>query len=160
MSDLVNLVANESEKWNKHIIWIKVNVGYILAEAEFMQQHGKNVDDIIRLANAFNSFYSIFTDNEIALYKYTRKNEAEPSNANAELFEFPIQNMKGCFIPWLMDLNKIVQKHQEGQYDLVTSLMLTCGGEILNSHNEFLNVMEWVELKLKESTKNLKRHSN
>jgi len=160
MSELVNLAASESEKWNKPIIWIKVNVGYILAEAEYMKKHGVNVEDIIQLANAFNSYYSIFVDNEIALYRCARKNESEPSDADPMIYEFPIQNMKGCFIPWLASLDRVVSKRQEGQHNLATGLMLTCGAEILKSHADFINAVESAEIKLKELTKSLEKQSS
>jgi len=150
MAELVNWIADASEKWNKHITWIKINVGYILAEAEYIQGNGRNVDDIVQFANHFKSFYSVFIDSEMALYKSVRKMEADKTKENVDSIAFSIQNMKGCFIVWLMDMDNLIKEHQNGELDLVLGLMQTCGAEILNSHTDFHDVMEWVEKELKE----------
>ena len=150
MAELVNWISDASEKWNKHITWIKINVGYILAEAEYIQGNGKNVDDIVQFANQFKSVYSVFLDNEMALYKSVRKMEADQSKENSDSITFAIQNMKGCFIVWLMDMDNLIKDRQKGELDLVLGLIQTCGAEILNSHTAFHGTMEWVEMELNE----------
>jgi len=150
MAELVNWISDASDKWNKHITWIKINVGYILAEAEYIQGSGNNVDDIVQFANHFKSVYSVFLDSEMALYKSIRKMETDHTKATEDSITFCIQNMKGCFIAWLMDMDNIVKERQKGEIDLALGLMQICGAEILNSHTDFLSTMERVEMNLEE----------
>ena len=118
MGEIVNLAANEAEQWGRHITWIKVNVGYIFSEAEYIQEGGQNVDDILQFLEAFRSYYSIFTDSEIALYRAARLNESDISKSDPERYVDPIRNMKGCFIPWLQSLDNIVQDRKKGENDM------------------------------------------
>jgi len=150
MAELVNWISDASEKWNKHIAWIKINVGYILAEAEYIQESGNNVDDIVQFSNRFKSNYSVFLDSEMALYKSIRKMEADQTKTNLDSITFCIQNMKGCFIVWLMDMDDIVKERKKGEIDLALGLMQTCGAEILNSHTELHSILESVEMDLNE----------
>lgn len=150
MAELVNWIAEASEKWNKHVTWIKVNVGYILAEAEYIRENGTNVEDIVQFTNNFKEYYSRFLDSEMVLYKAIRKMETDASESNFNNVIFSIQNMKGCFIVWLMDLDKIVKARQKGESNLALGLMQICGAEILNSHSDFHSALESVESEIQE----------
>lgn len=136
MSDLINNIGAGAGEWNRHLIWIAVNVGYIRAEVPHLRQQGLPTEDIVEWLNAFPYLQEAIAKYEMQAYTAARRLEA--GEGDVEAVEEPLETARDMLDLWLKGLYEITARHNKGETNLAGVLMKACGAEILRAHERFV----------------------
>ncbi len=137
MGDIVNRTAAAAFDWQRPIVWIRINIGYMLVETADLAKQGDTVTDIEELLSKFNDTFAIFSQAELRVFVAARAVEVDKSlapNLNTAL-----EVMAKSFSPWLDEFHDLVTKRRENPPDRSLVLLHSCGGEILNAHKTFVD---------------------
>lgn len=140
MGHIVNATAEAAFDWQRPVVWIRINIGYMLIETADLAKQGDQVTDLEALLSQFNDTFVDFCQAELDFFKAARRTEVDKTHAPA--LDAALEVMTKSFSPWLRDLNSLVIRRQEGPPDTVLSLVLSCGMEILNAHKAFIDVVD------------------
>ena len=141
MANTVQATANAALDWQLPIVWIRVNVGYMIVETDDMAKEGGKVADVQALLSRFADAFSAFAQAELAVFMAARETElraAGPSDLLVQALDF----LSNTFSPWLRDLDSVVTDREKRPTDRALVLLHSLGGEILNAHAAFRKAVE------------------
>ena len=136
MSDLINNIGAGAGEWNRHLVWIAVNVGYIKAELPHLEQQGCATDDIVEWLQAWPYLQEAIARHELAAYTAARR--AEAGEGDVEAIKAPLEKLKGMLRLWLKGMYEITERHSRGEPNVAGMLMNCCGAEIQGAHGRFV----------------------
>ncbi|MFC1806664.1 hypothetical protein ACFL09_06780 [Planctomycetota bacterium] len=144
MGDIVNRTSEVAGEWQRHVVWVRMNVAFIRAELPDVSGAGHDVSDIEALVASFESVFEQFCRNEFGVFVAARA--AETDDSQREALVTSLRRTRGSFRSWLRDYNGIVEKTKAEAAGrpagLPLVLLLCCGGELLTGHNRFVDVID------------------
>jgi hypothetical protein len=141
VGDIVNATAKAAFHWQLPVVWIRVNIGYMLVETDDMAKERHQVADVQALLARFDDAYSAFARAELAVFKAARRAELQPSQPPRALSQ-ALQLMGNGFLPWLDELKSVVTDRERAAPDGALMLLHSMGAEILKAYGEFREVVD------------------
>ena len=141
MGEMVNRIFDVASQWQRQIIWIRINVGYIRAELGYLSASGHDVSNIQALLDSFDSTFEQFCRNELGVFVAARLSETDQKETNTP---GQLRQLRESFSSWLDDYNDVVEAMEKKAADSHGPLVLLhgCGGELLNAHSRFVKVID------------------
>ena len=141
MGDTVNRTHAVAGEWQKHVVWIRMNVAYIKAELPVLSACGHDVSDIEALLISFEPVFDQFCQSEFDVFVAARASEDDDSDN--ETLIASLRTMREPFRPWLVEYHGIVEKTKAaGAHSLSLVLLLGCGSELMIAHAGFVEVID------------------
>ena len=141
MGEIVNRTSEVAAQWQRHVVWIRMNVAYIQAELPALSGLGHDVSDIEALFASFVSVFEQFCWNELDVFVAARTSET--GDADEPTLIAALRHMRESFVPWLREYHAVVEKTQAaGEPSLPLVLLHGCGAELFGAHNRFTEVID------------------
>jgi hypothetical protein len=141
VGDIVNATAEAACRWQLPVVWIRVNIGYMLVETDDLAAQHHQVADVQALLSRFEDAHAAFARAELAVFKAARQAELHASEPPRELSR-ALQLLRNCFLPWLDELGSLVTKREQAAPDGALMLLHCMGGEMLGAYKEFRSAVE------------------
>lgn len=142
MSGMVKITYEAALEWQRHVVWIRINAGFITAEEEYIRMDGDPTGHIQRLLEDLKGNLEEFGRLEMQLFTLARKTELKNTAAYRNQMIEKLEEMKWVFKPWFQTLNSVIEERRIVGHDLGLSLLLCCGAEMLNAHTAFRNAVD------------------
>ena len=141
MGEIVNRTFAVAVEWQRHVVWIRMNVAYIQAELPGISDLGHDVADIDGLLASFESVFEQFSRNEFDVFVAARASETV--DAEKPTLIAALRHMRESFRGWLNEYHAVVEKAQaDGESSMPLVLLFSCGGELLSAQNRFADVID------------------
>jgi hypothetical protein len=141
MADIVNQTWEAAARWQREVVWMRMNAGYINAELPYLRGHGVEVGDIEQLARDFEPAFALFCEREMDVFVAARSVEA--GLASRDDFAAKLRALADCFQPWLEKLHAAVQARRAADdRGLGLGLLHGCGSELFNAQRRFADAVE------------------
>ena len=141
MGKIVNRIADVAVEWQQHIIWIRINIAYIMAELPHLSESGEDISDIKALMDSFDSAFEQFYRNELETFAAARGAEIDDKGKN-ELVN-RLRRMKESLSPCIFGYNEVIEARKTHDPLSLTFFLLTsCGAELLNAFSRFVDVID------------------
>ena len=141
MGETVNRTAAVAAEWQRHVVWIRMNVAYIKAELPGVSELGHDVSDIEALLASFEPVFEQFCRNELDVFVAARASET--GDAETPTLIAALRHMRDSFRAWLNEYHAVVEKTQAaGEPSLPCVLLHGCGAELLNAQSRFADVID------------------
>ncbi len=141
MGEIVNRTADIAAEWQRHIIWIRINLGYITAELPHLLKSGENISDIKSVVDFFNTAFEQFYRNEQAIFTAARK--AEVGNEGKDELVNGLRGLKESLSPCISAYNDVVEERKKDEIPGLALMLLTsCGAELMDAYFRFAGVVD------------------
>jgi hypothetical protein len=141
MGDIVNRTWEAAARWQRQVVWFRINAGYIRAELRYLSGTGETVADIEQVVREFDAAFAIFCDEEMAAFVAARQVEAE--TITRDDFVAKVRALGGCFWPWLEKYHAAVQvRRAANDHSLGVNLLMGCGSELMNAQRRFADAVD------------------
>lgn len=141
MAEVVNRTSEVATNWQQHIVWIRVNIGFIKAELVHVSSQGHDISGIQALLHSFESAFEQFCRCELEVFVAARLSETSESGTTAMVD--PLLHMRNSFLSWLDEYNDLVEETERAaDSGLPLVLLRSCGGELLASHARFVDSVD------------------
>jgi hypothetical protein len=141
MGQIVNRTWDVAVEWQRYVVWIRINVGYILAELPGVAALGYEVGDIQALLASFDVAFAKFCESEREVYVAARASEV--SDAEKPTLIAALRRARGAFAPWLQEYHATVEKTQASSESTLPAVLLTgCGAELFKSQKALTDVID------------------
>ena len=141
MGEIVNRTAGVAGEWQRHVVWVRMNVAYIKAELPYLLKFGHDVSDIEVLLASFEPVFEQFCRNEFDVFVAARASEESDSEKRTLISS--LQRTRGSFVSWLREYHGLVEKTRAaGEPSLLLTLLQGCGAELLKGHKRFVDVID------------------
>ncbi len=142
MGDVVNGTYKAATEWQRHIVWLRVNVGFIQAELGHLSAEGHDISTIQSLLNSFDSTFEQFCQDELEVFVATRL--AETGDRETSALRDRLRRLRDSFLPWLHEYNDAVEAMGNDAVDsgLPLALLRCCGAELLTGHSQFVGTVD------------------
>ena len=141
VGNIVNRTSDVAGEWEKHVVWIRMNVAYITAELPDLSASGHDVSDLEALLTSFESVFEQFCRSELDVFVAARASEVSDSERLTLIGN--LRRTRESFRSWLQEYHGIVEKTRAaGPPDLPLILLLACGSELMKAQNRFADVID------------------
>ncbi len=142
MGEAVNRTSALAASWQRHVVWIRVNVGFIKAELAHLLASGHDTSNIQGLLDSFDSTFERFCRNELEVFVAARLSETEETKTS--YLADRLAHMGESFLPWLEEYNDLVEAmaSKAGDVGLPLVLLRSCGAELLIGHSKFVDIVD------------------
>lgn len=141
MGEIVNRTWDAAARWQREVVWMRMNVGYIKAEVPYLRGDGAEVADIEQLVREFEPTFTLFCDEEMGVFVAARRVEA--SLLSRDDFVVKLRALANSFQPWLEKFHAVVQAHRAANDGgLPLALLHGCGSELINAQRRFAETIE------------------
>ncbi|MBW7863227.1 MAG: tetratricopeptide repeat protein [Candidatus Hydrogenedentes bacterium] len=140
MSNYVNTAYEMALEWEKNVLWMRANIGFMVSEDQDMQMEGINTERVQRLLNDFRTLQDKYTADETAIFTISRKIDSIPTEEREsykELLHDRLEELKWIFQDWFQTLDSEIQESPETPDDNATMLLMCCGMEMLKAHTAY-----------------------
>lgn len=141
MGEIVNRTAEVAAAWQRQVVWIRMNVGYIKAELAYLAARKHEVSDIEALVGAFGPTFTRFCEEELEAFVLARRAEDDPASRAALAAQ--LRCLREGFRPWIQQYHELVEKTTEvAPGSLRLSLLLGCGAEVHSAYGSFISIID------------------
>ena len=141
MGDMVNRTSEVAAEWQRHVVWIRMNVAYIKAELPALSAFGHDVSDIEALVTSFESAFEQFCRSELDVFVAARASEV--SDAEKQTLTGNLHRTREPFRSWLREYHGVVeQQRAAGPPGLPLVLLQSCGSELFKAYKCFVDVID------------------
>jgi len=139
-AEAVNRTSDLAASWQRHVVWIRVNVGFIKAELAHLSASGHDTSDIQALLDSFDRTFERFGENELEVFVAARLSETEEKSDLVDR----LVTMGDSFLPWLQECHNLIEAmaNEAVEPGLPLALLRVCAAELLNGHMEFMNIVD------------------
>ena len=143
MADIINTTYQIAQRWQEHVLWIRVNIGYMTAEEETLRKEGDDTTQIQQILKDFVDRLDEFLAAETDIFTLARTVEAVVfketiiSMTQRQRMCERLEQMKWTFRPWFLSLNEVIEERMIVGHDSGMSLLMCCGTEMLRAHTAY-----------------------
>ena len=141
MGEIVNRTADFAAEWQRHIIWIRINLGYIMAELPHLSKSGEDVSDIKALVVSFDSAFEQFYRDEQEIFTTARRAEIDDEGKSKLVNR--LRGLKETLNPCISAYNDVVEERKIDKPSSLAMMLLTsCGAELMGAYFQFVGVVD------------------
>ena len=87
MGEMVNRIFEVAARWQRDVVWIRMNVCYMKAELAYLSKRSQDVSDLRRLLESFDLSFEQFCQHESAVFVISRLLETEEARRSGLSWE-------------------------------------------------------------------------
>jgi hypothetical protein len=141
MGQIVNRTWDVAAEWQRYVVWIRMNVGYIQAELPGVAALGHEGGDIQALLASFDLAFARFCEIERDVYVSARASEVGDDERPTLIAA--LRRARGAFVSWLQEYHATVEKTQASIESPLPAVLLTsCGAELFKGQKALTDVID------------------
>ncbi len=151
MGYLVQETYRAAQCWQENVLWIRVNIGYMTAELDYIKREGTLGERVEGLLGDFTGHFQSFSDAELEAFTGARRLESEDTPKNRQEMIEVLEKVKRVFLPWFEKFDDaVVASEETSPEDPGLPLLLCCGAEMMKAHTAYRKVLDGFQAEISD----------